>query len=101
MVPVLGTVAVKPSSTNPSIWRLVMVIKKRVEDSKEPIYSHRESSDARSSSTKDPEGHPYIGYMDGDVFVPNSTTIDAFNERSQMLAEYRSENDNAILNQRK
>lgn len=39
----------------------------------------------------DPEGHPYIGYMDGDVFVPNSTTIDAFTERSQMLAEYRSE----------
>lgn len=91
MVPVLGTVSVKPSSTNPSIWRIAMVIKKRWKDSKEHIYSHIESSDARSSSTKDPEGHPYIGYMDGDVFVPNSTTIDAFNERSQMLAEYRSE----------
>lgn len=68
-----------------------MIIKKRGKYSKERTYSHRESSDARSSSTKDPEGHPYIGYMDGDVFVPNSTTIDAFNERSQMLDEYRSE----------
>ena len=68
-----------------------MVIKKRGKDSKEHSSPHRESSDERSSSTKDPEGHPYIGYMDGDVFVPNNTTIDAFNERSQMLDEYRSE----------
>ena len=37
---------------------------------------------------RDPAGHPYVGYMDGDAFVPNKETLDAFSERSKILSEY-------------
>ena len=37
---------------------------------------------------RDPAGHPYVGYMDGDAFVPNKETLDAFSERSKILSEH-------------
>ena len=42
----------------------------------------------KGQSSKDPDGHPCVGYMDGDEFVPNKETLDAFSERAHILSEY-------------
>lgn len=41
----------------------------------------------------DKNGHPYVGYMDGDMFVPNKETVEAFSEREKMLADYYAERE--------
>lgn len=41
----------------------------------------------------DQNGHPYVGYMDGDMFVPNKETVEAFSEREKMLADYYAERE--------
>ena len=68
-----------------------MLIRKGLNIPRERNSKKQKRSEEKGTSYKDSEGHPYVGYMDGDVFVPNSKTVKAFNERSRMLSEYRSE----------
>ena len=44
-------------------------------------------------SSKDPDGHPCVGYMDGDEFVPNKETLEAFSERTHILSEYYADGE--------
>lgn len=71
--------------------RNAMLIRKGLNIPRERNSKKQKRSEEKGTSYKDYEGHPYVGYMDGDVFVPNSKTVEAFNERSRMLSEYRSE----------
>jgi hypothetical protein len=68
-----------------------MLVKKERKAFSNHIRKQQKYVDEKSFPTKDYDGHPFIGYMDGDVFVPNNETVDALRERSRMLSEYRSE----------
>jgi len=68
-----------------------MFVKKERKAFSNHIRKQQKSVDEKSFPNKDYDGHPVIGYMDGDVFVPNNETIDALRERSRILSEYRSE----------
>ncbi|MBQ1924837.1 MAG: hypothetical protein II180_01805 [Proteobacteria bacterium] len=41
----------------------------------------------------DKNGPPYVGSMDGDMFVPNKETVEAISEREKMLADYYAERE--------
>jgi hypothetical protein len=57
-----------------------MLIRKGLNIPRERNSKNKKRSDEKGTSYKDSEGHPYVGYIDGDVFVPNSKTVEAFNE---------------------
>lgn len=69
-----------------------MIIRKRKNITEESISRVRQKARVCESS-KDPDGHPCVGYMDGDEFVPNKETLDAFSERAHILSEYYADGE--------
>lgn len=54
-----------------------MIIRKRKNLTEESISRVRQKTRVCESS-KDTDGHPCVGYKDGEEFVPNKETLDAF-----------------------
>lgn len=69
-----------------------MIIRKRKNITEESISRIRQKTRVCESS-KDTDGHPCVGYMDGDEFVPNKETLDAFSERAHILSEYYADGE--------
>ena len=53
-----------------ALWGVSMIIRKRKNITEESISRVRQKTRV-CESYKDPDGHPCVGYMDGDEFVPN------------------------------
>ena len=82
-------VAIEIGNPNQVRWNMVSIGKKK--PTKREI-TEKVFKEAIVQSA-DKNGHPYVGYMDGDMFVPNKETIEAFSEREKMLADYYAERE--------